>query len=205
MRRRRSRGTATCLLTAVPPLRKTPRTIFIDSCSWKPHLALSSCLRTAAVCNLRRGWEARSNPCEIAKSRHCFSLLNGRTDSPVNQNRPVRTGLWFHYWLITSNMQKGSPTFPPHHSLILSKKLWKATPFLATRKMEVSDALILLAVDGSSLFLAHKADLQMRSQAALRVPRKTQTFCGTSFYGMKTLWSNRHFLSSVDLKTLGAP
>lgn len=30
------------------------------SCSWKPHLVLSSCLRTPAVCNLRRGWEARS-------------------------------------------------------------------------------------------------------------------------------------------------
>lgn len=29
---------------------------------------------------------------------------------------------------------------------------------MATRKMEVSDAMILLAVDGSSLFLAHKAD-----------------------------------------------
>lgn len=39
--------------------------------------------------------------------------------------------------------------------------------------MEVSDAMILLAVDGSSLFLAHKADLQMRSQAVLRIPRKT--------------------------------
>lgn len=29
---------------------------------------------------------------------------------------------------------------------------------MATREMEVSDAMILLAVDGSSLFLAHKAD-----------------------------------------------
>lgn len=44
---------------------------------------------------------------------------------------------------------------------------------MATRKMEVSEAVILLAVDGSSLFLAHKAGLQMRFQAVLRVPRRT--------------------------------
>lgn len=62
---------------------------------------------------------------------------------------------------------------------------------MATRKMEVSDAMILLAVDGSSLFLAHKADLQMRSQAVLRVPRKTDI-----------LWNDEHSLSSVDLKAL---
>lgn len=29
---------------------------------------------------------------------------------------------------------------------------------MATRQMEVPEALVLLAVDGSSLFLAHKAD-----------------------------------------------
>lgn len=86
----------TCLLTAVPRLNKTPGTVSAASYSWKAHLALSSCLRTPAVCNLRRVWEARSNPCEIAKPTHCFSLLNGGTDSPVNQKRPMRTGLWFH-------------------------------------------------------------------------------------------------------------
>lgn len=80
-------------------------------------------LRTPAVCNLRRGWEARSNPHEISKSRHCFSLLNGGTDSLVNQNRPVRTGLCFPLWLINTKLQKSSPTFPLHHSLVLSKKL----------------------------------------------------------------------------------
>lgn len=50
-------------------------------------------LRSPAVCNLRRGWEARINPCEIAKSRHCYSLLNEGTESLMNRKRPVKTGL----------------------------------------------------------------------------------------------------------------
>lgn len=42
--------------------------------------------------------------------------------------------------------------------------------------MEVSDALILLALDGSSLFLAHKADLKRKPQAGSRTPGKTNIF-----------------------------
>jgi hypothetical protein len=42
--------------------------------------------------------------------------------------------------------------------------------------MEVSDTMILLTVDSSSLFLANKTDLKMRSQRVLSDLRKTETY-----------------------------
>lgn len=64
--------------------------------------------------------------------------------------------------------------------------------------MEVSDTLVLLAVDGSSLSLAHKADLQMRSRAVLRAPRQTDRQTNSM------LW-NGNALKQQPLLFLGGP
>lgn len=141
--------------------------------------------------------------CEIAKSRHCFSLSKWRDRfSGLIKTGPWETGLWFHQ-MLNNKLPKGSSTFIPFILTCTLQKIVKGNPFLGHRKMEVSDTSSFWQLMAAP-FLLHSADLQMRSQAVLRAPRQTdrKTRCSAAFCGTEVLWNSSHPSSSVDLEAL---